>query len=122
MTPLRARRNASAKRWPPSASSRLLPVDQARELRALWEEFEARQSPEARYAAALDRIQPVLLNFHTQGVSWREHDVTRAQVIARNGHIAAGAPRLWEYVEGLIEEATARGWLRDDRRDTAPAS
>lgn len=91
----------------------ILPADQAGELRALWEEFEARATPEARFAAALDRVQPVLLNYHTQGVAWREHDVSRSQVIERNGHIEAGAPRLWEYVRGLIDEATARGWLRD---------
>jgi putative hydrolase of HD superfamily len=91
----------------------LLPADQATELRALWEEFEARQTPEARFAAALDRVQPVLLNYHTRGVAWREHDVSRSQVMERNAHIEKGAPRLWEYVRGLIDDATARGWLRD---------
>ena len=50
----------------------LLPGDQARELRQIWDEFEARTTPEARYAAALDRLQPVLLNYHTQGRSWRD--------------------------------------------------
>src|SRR3954468_22385944 len=76
----------------------LLPSDQAAELRALWEEFEARETPEARFAAALDRGQPVLLNYHTKGVAWQEHDVSRAQVIDRNAHIERGAPRLWAYV------------------------
>jgi len=89
----------------------LLPADQAKEIRGLWEEFEARRTPEARFAAALDRVQPVLLNFHTQGRAWREHGVTRGQVIERNKHIEAGAPVLWEYVRGLIEEAVERGYL-----------
>jgi putative hydrolase of HD superfamily len=89
----------------------LLPADQAGELRALWEEFEARETPDARFAAAVDRVQPVLLNFHTQGRAWREHAVTRSQVIERNQHVERGAPRLWEHVRGLIDEATRRGWL-----------
>jgi putative hydrolase of HD superfamily len=91
----------------------LLPQDQAKEIREIWDEFEARATPEARYAAALDRAQPVLLNYRTQGKSWREHDISRAQVIERNAHIEAGAPRLWEYILGLIDEATAKGWLRN---------
>jgi putative hydrolase of HD superfamily len=89
----------------------LLPLDQAKELRELWEEFEARESPEARYAAAIDRVQPVLLNYHTQGRAWREKGVTREQVIARNQHIEAGAPKLWEYIRGLIDDAVAKGYL-----------
>jgi putative hydrolases of HD superfamily len=90
----------------------LLPPDQAAEFRALWEEFEARDTPAARFAAALDRVQPVLLNHHTKGVAWQEHGVSRAQVINRNAHIERGAPRLWAYVLHLIDDATARGWLK----------
>jgi putative hydrolases of HD superfamily len=89
----------------------ILPTDQRDEIRQLWEEFEARQTPESRFAAALDRVQPVLLNYHTQGRAWLEHGVTRAQVIQRNRHIQAGAPRLWTYIEQLIDDAVARGYL-----------
>ena len=91
----------------------LLPVDQGAELRSLWEEFEARQTPEARYAAALDRLQPNLLNFRTQGRLWREHGVTSRQVIARNRHMAQGAPALWQYAESRIREAVAKGYLAE---------
>ena len=91
----------------------LLPVDQGAELRSLWEEFEARQTPEARYAAALDRLQPNLLNFRTQGRLWREHGVTSRQVIARNRHMAEGAPALWQYAESRIREAVAKGHLAE---------
>jgi putative hydrolase of HD superfamily len=90
----------------------LLPSDQASAFRKLWEEFESRQTPEARFAAALDRVQPVLLNYHTQGRAWLEHGVTRGQVIARNRHIEAGAPRLWTYIEQLIDDAVAKGYLK----------
>jgi putative hydrolase of HD superfamily len=92
----------------------LLPPDQGREFRGLWDEFEARQTPEAKFAAALDRIQPVLLNYHTQGRAWQEHGVTRAQVIQRNAHIEAGSPRLWAYIRGLIDDSVARGYLQPD--------
>ena len=55
----------------------LLPEDQATAYRALWDEFEERQSPEARYAAALDRLQPLLLNFHTEGAAWQKHGIKK---------------------------------------------
>ena len=90
---------------------RILPADQADELRALWEEFEARTTPEARFAAALDRFQPMLHNYQTQGKAWQEHGVTSDQVIAHNRHMAEGAPRLWEYARNLIRDAVERGYL-----------
>lgn len=89
----------------------LLPPDQARNLRALWEEFEARQTCEARFAAALDRLQPLLLNFHTQGQAWRQHGVTRAQVLQVNAHIADGSEALWSFARSLIDEAVRLGYL-----------
>ena len=91
----------------------LLPPDQAAALRARWEEFESRQSPEAKFAGALDRLQPLMLNFHTQGHAWRKHGVRRAQVMAVNATIADGAPELWEYARGLIDEAVRRGYLAE---------
>ena len=91
----------------------LLPPDQGAALRARWEEFEARQTPEAKFAGALDRLQPLLLNFHTQGHAWRKHGVRRAQVMAVNASIAEGAPELWEFARGLIDEAVRRGYLSE---------
>jgi putative hydrolase of HD superfamily len=90
---------------------RILPADQADELRALWEEFEARATPEARFAAALDRLQPILHNYQTEGKLWQEHGVTSDQVIAHNRHMAEGAPRLWQYAHDLIRDAVNRGHL-----------
>ena len=89
----------------------LLPEDQAVAYRALWDEFEERHSAEARYAAALDRLQPLLLNYHTQGAAWQKHGVVKAQVIERNKHIADGAPALWEFARQLIDDAVAQGIL-----------
>ena len=91
----------------------ILPEDQAAEFRRLWDEFEARRTPEARYAAALDRLQPLLHNYYTQGRSWREHGVTADQVLARNAHMAEGAPVLWAYVEDMVRDAVEKGYLAE---------
>jgi putative hydrolase of HD superfamily len=89
----------------------LLPADQAVELRGLWDEFEDFATPESRYANALDRLQPLLLNSRTGGGSWNSHRVTRAQVLTRMAPIQAGAPELWPVVLALVDDASARGWL-----------
>jgi putative hydrolase of HD superfamily len=89
----------------------LLSLDQASELRALWDEFEARETPEAKFAAALDRVQPILLNAATDGAAWKRHGVTDDRVRARNRHAADGSAALWAYVEKVIAEAVAAGAL-----------
>jgi putative hydrolases of HD superfamily len=89
----------------------LLPGDQAEEMRAAWDEFESGASAEARYAVALDRLQPLLLNFANQGGTWVEHGVTVREVEARMEPIRSGAPGLWPLVEKLLRESTARGFL-----------
>lgn len=88
-----------------------LPEDQARAFRALWDEFEARETPEARFAAAMDRFQPMLLNANTEGHAWREHGVTYPQVVARNGHVEQGAPAVWAYAARMLREAVEKGHL-----------
>ncbi len=91
----------------------LLPAEQAKDLRAAWDEFEARQTPEACYAAALDRLQPMLLNFHGDGSAWVKHAISKEQVLSYNSHMAAGAPALWDYAKTLVEEAVIRGYLKE---------
>jgi putative hydrolases of HD superfamily len=90
----------------------LLPDDQGARFRQLWDEYEAADSPESRFANALDRLQPVLLN-HASGdeAPWVRHGVSRAQVLARNEPIAAGSAVLWQAALARIDEATARGLL-----------
>ncbi|MFZ5893788.1 MAG: HD domain-containing protein [Myxococcota bacterium] len=92
----------------------LLPEDQGRELRALWEEFEARESPDAKFAAAIDRLQPLILNVMSEGAAWRRHGVVVADVYAKNRHIAEGSPELWAAAERLIELAIQRGYLKHE--------
>jgi putative hydrolase of HD superfamily len=90
----------------------LLPPDQAAEFRQLWDEFEACQTPEARFAAALDRLLPLLHNVHTQGISWQQHGIHSAQVYERNQPpIQQGSAALWEVADQLIREAVEKGWL-----------
>jgi putative hydrolase of HD superfamily len=89
----------------------LLPDDQAGEFRTLWEEFETRATPEARFAAAVDRFQPMLLNCLTEGTAWRQHGITCDRVLARNAHVADGAEPLWIYARRMIDDAVARGHL-----------
>lgn len=90
----------------------LLPADQRASMLALWEEFEARETADARYAAALDRLHPVLLNYHTDGGAWRRHGVRQARVVAVNRHMEEGAPELWEFARRLIDDAVAEGKLK----------
>ncbi len=89
----------------------LLPVDQAEEFRSLWNEFEERRTAEARYAAALDRLQPLLLNYLTRGAVWRKNGVTADRVVERNRHIREGGEALWTMAQALIADAKARGDL-----------
>lgn len=91
----------------------LLPEDQGIELKALWEEFDAMETPEAKYAAALDRLQPVMLNYLNNGGTWQEHNITKEQVVQRNHHIGEGAPELWEFASQLIDEAVSKGLLAE---------
>jgi len=91
----------------------ILPTEQAKELKLLWEEFEKMETAEACFAAAVDRLQPLLLSFNTRGHAWLKHGVRRSQVIERNKHIAKGSAVLWEYAKWLIDESVQRGYLLD---------
>jgi len=90
----------------------LLPSDQALMLRGLWDEFEARETPESKFAAAVDRFQPMLLNCLTEGAAWQKHGISSDRVIARNKHIAEGSAALWAYASAMIAEAVAKGHLQ----------
>jgi putative hydrolase of HD superfamily len=95
----------------------LLPPDQAGELRALWEEFEARRSAEAKFARALDRLEPLLQNHRNGGGTWREHGVTVEQVLAKKHIVADGSAALWAFAVELIDDSLARGYLRAGDRE-----
>lgn len=90
----------------------MLPREQGKELLALWHEFEAAQTDDAKYAKALDRLIPMLLNYHNDGKSWQEHGVTREQALTINKRIELGSVTLWDKAKEIIEDATDKGWLK----------
>jgi putative hydrolases of HD superfamily len=90
----------------------LLPADQAASFRGLWDEFEERRTPEARFARALDRLQPMLENFKAGGGTWREHGITADQVLTRVAPlIEDGSPALGKYARDLVDRAVRDGLL-----------
>ncbi len=90
----------------------LLPADMATEMRALWEEFEAQETPEAKFAGAMDHLGGgVVPNCRHDGGCWREAGVSAERVKARNRPIAAGSPVLWDYAEKLIDDTEAKGFI-----------
>lgn len=90
----------------------LLPDDQARYMRNLWEEFEEAKTAEARFALTLDKVQPVMLNDATGGKAWREHEVKESQIRKRNETTHLGSEEIWEYCRALIEKNLDSGNIR----------
>lgn len=89
----------------------LLPEDQGSYLKKLWEEFEAGETPEAKFARTLDRVQPLMLNDATNGRAWVEHGIHAEQVYKRNESTHEGSEQLWKYAKALIDKNIAAGKL-----------
>jgi putative hydrolases of HD superfamily len=89
----------------------LLPEGQAGDLRGLWDEFEERRTPEARFARGLDRLQPMLANLTAGGGTWKEHGITADQVLAKVALIEDGSPALGRYARDLVNGAVEDGLL-----------
>lgn len=89
----------------------ILPQDQANEIKALWEEFEERKTPDAKFASALDRMQPIIHNYYTNGHSWREHGVKSHQVLERNKIVGEIAPELWQFINDILEDSINKGYI-----------
>lgn len=93
----------------------ILPEDQGRYLRSLWDEFEAQQTKEAKFARTMDNIQPTMLNAATDGKSWEERGIRLSQILGRNKNTAAGSESLWEYsYQNFIEPNVKRGKIKDE--------
>lgn len=90
----------------------LLPDDQAQKYRTLWDEFEAGITDDAKFAKALDRLQPIVLNHQTEGGTWEDFNVSRSQVEARTGAIAKGSNTLWDAAKKSFTAAVNKGWLK----------
>lgn len=89
----------------------MLPEDQGKELHSLWEEFDAMETKDALYAACIDRLQPFINNYYTQGHTWRRGGVTPQQVYQRMEPVKRGTPKLWEFVEFVIEDGKRKGYF-----------
>lgn len=90
----------------------ILPKEQAQEIMELWREFEELRTPEARFAACLDRMQPIILNYHTQGHTWQKPGVTSEKVFKRVAVLEKNAPVLWEFAKKIIEDSIKKGYLK----------
>ena len=105
----RAREEAAAKRI-----FGILPEDQALWVRELWEEFEAYETAEAKFARVMDNCQPLLLTDAQGGKSWREHGVKKSQIYGRDSRVHEGSEKIWEYMKVRIDEHVALGNIIDD--------
>ncbi|MER6937674.1 HD domain-containing protein [Nocardioides sp. NPDC127514] len=92
----------------------MLPPDQAGEIRALWDEFEAAQTPEARFCKAMDRLEPMLLNWLNRGGTWSMPGATESRVRAREAGVVAASTTLGEATDAIVRAGLAKGWIRPD--------
>lgn len=89
----------------------MLPDEQKKEMLALFEEFEAGETPEAKFARVMDNFQPILLNDSNNGEDWRLHKIKKSQVINRQKTSKPGSEEIWRYTENLIENNVRKGNL-----------
>lgn len=90
----------------------LLPEDQRNEYYQLWREFEDSETSEARFAAVLDRLQPLMLNYTKKGISWQEHGIYKEQVLNRNKDYFPQSDEIAELITYIIDDAADKGWLK----------
>lgn len=105
--------NSKAEREEKAASRifGLLPPDQGQEFMDLWKEFERRNTSEAKFAAVMDRLEPLLLNSKTDGHTWKKFDIRSEKVFQKNIHVQEGSRELWHYINDLIEDCIEKGYL-----------
>jgi len=89
----------------------MIPDPEGTRLRARWDEYEARETPEARFAHSVDRLSPLLLNHANHGELWREYGITADRVYATNAKIEDGSPDLWGAARAILDDAAAQGWF-----------
>lgn len=95
----------------------LLPEDQGKMLMDLWLEFEAYETPEARFAHVMDNFQPLLLNHENDGKDWTRHNVRISQPLKRNEKTTTGSEEIWSYMEEILEQSIRDGKIIDDREE-----
>ncbi|MEN0056157.1 MAG: HD domain-containing protein [Mucilaginibacter sp.] len=104
--------NSEAERKAAERIFGLLPAEQATELIAIWEEFEAGETAEAKFARSMDRLEPLLQNVSNNGGTWQEHNVKYEQVIQKKSIIQQGSKTLWDFAKALIDGSVDKGILK----------
>ena len=89
----------------------MLDEEKGSELRLLWDEFEEMKSPEALFAASMDRMQPMLNNYYNDGGTWVKYDVEKESIYKRIAPVEKTSDELWEYLKYIIEDAEKRGYI-----------
>ncbi|TFZ41159.1 HD domain-containing protein [Soehngenia longivitae] len=92
----------------------LLEEDKGEEFKALWEEFEAMETPEARFSASMDRLQPMLNNYNNGGGTWKEYSVPKEDIYKRIEPVKYSSKKLWEFVLYMLEDAQKKGYIIKD--------
>lgn len=93
----------------------MLPQDQAEKMIDLWHEFEAQETPEAKFARSMDNIQPMMLNDASNGLAWEENHVRISQILKRNERTALGSEILWDYMKGILQKNIDEGHIMKDQ-------
>lgn len=89
----------------------MLDEDKGKELRALWDEFEDMETPEALFAASMDRLQPMLNNYNNKGGTWQKYDIAQSDIIKRISPVKKSSDELWAFVEDMLEDALEKGLI-----------
>ena len=89
----------------------MLDEDKGKELRALWDEFEEMKTPEALFAASMDRLQPMLNNYYNDGGTWKKYDVAKSDIYKRINPVKESSDELWRFTENMIEDAFKKGFI-----------
>lgn len=92
----------------------ILPEDQEKMMWELWEEFEAYDTPESKFANMLDRLQPLMLNDATDGKAWLEHDVAKHQILNRNVRVHEGSEQMWSLMQNIIDKNVSLGHIKNE--------
>lgn len=92
----------------------MLDEDKGKELRALWDEFEEMETPEALFAASMDRLQPMLNNYHNKGGTWKKFNVSKENIYKRISPVQKSSDKLWEFVEHMLEDAFEKGYIEKE--------
>lgn len=93
----------------------MLEEDKGKELRALWDEFEEMKTPESLFAASMDRLQPMLNNYHNNGGTWGKFNVAKEDIYKRIAPLKKSSDEIWSFAEKMIEDAANRGLIKKER-------